>query len=177
MENRITQVDFVVDDGTGWVDCVRWCHARQETEEMEAVKLGMYVRLHGHLKIFQGKRSVNVFSVRPVTDFNEIVHHFTECMYVHMYNTKLRGGSITQDTATPRPQMPYSTMPTPAKPYQTGPSNQVLDKINLEFNFTCSFVVLLSYSQNLFQFPNQFNDSMHGVKQTVLNYLNQPMHM
>jgi replication factor A2 len=90
MENRITQVDFVVDDGTGWVDCVRWCHARQETEEMEAVKLGMYVRLHGHLKIFQGKRSVNVFSVRPVTDFNEIVHHFTECMYVHMYNTKLR---------------------------------------------------------------------------------------
>ncbi|KAG7629820.1 Nucleic acid-binding OB-fold [Arabidopsis suecica] len=150
MENRITQVDFVVDDGTGWVDCVRWCHARQETEEMEAVKLGMYVRLHGHLKIFQGKRSVNVFSVRPVTDFNEIVHHFTECMYVHMYNTKLRGGSITQDTATPRPQMPYSTMPTPAKPYQTGPSNQ---------------------------FPNQFNDSMHGVKQTVLNYLNQPMHM
>jgi replication factor A2 len=24
MENRITQVDFVVDDGTGWVDCVRW---------------------------------------------------------------------------------------------------------------------------------------------------------
>ncbi|CAA0381148.1 Nucleic acid-binding OB-fold [Arabidopsis suecica] len=150
MENRITQVDFVVDDGTGWVDCVRWCHARQETEEMEAVKLGMYVRLHGHLKIFQGKRSVNVFSVRPVTDFNEIVHHFTECMYVHMYNTKLRGGSITQDTATPRPQMPYSTMPTPAKPYQTGPSNQ---------------------------FPNQFNDSMHGVKQTVLNYLNQPMHI
>jgi len=73
--------------------------------------------------------------------------------------------------------MPYSTMPTPAKPYQTGPSNQVFDKINLEFNFICSFVVLLSYSQNLFQFPNQFNDSMHGVKQTVLNYLNQPMHM
>ncbi|CAL9219361.1 unnamed protein product [Arabidopsis halleri] len=150
MENRITQVDFVVDDGTGWVDCVRWCHERQETEEMEAVKLGMYVRLHGHLKIFQGKRSVNVFSIRPITDFNEIVHHFTECMYVHMYNTKLRGGSITQATATPRPQMPYSTMPTPAKPYQTGPSNQ---------------------------FPNQFNDPMHGVKQNVLNYLNQPMHL
>jgi len=29
-------------------------------------RLGMYVRLHGHLKIFQGKRSVNVFSVRFV---------------------------------------------------------------------------------------------------------------
>lgn len=26
----------------------------------------MYVRLHGHLKIFQGKRSVNVFSIRCV---------------------------------------------------------------------------------------------------------------
>lgn len=70
------------------------CHERQETEEMEAVKyvsaftfvdsliwysinsflifhicfrLGMYVRLHGHLKSFQGKRSVNVFSIRFVS--------------------------------------------------------------------------------------------------------------
>ncbi|ESQ49815.1 hypothetical protein EUTSA_v10021296mg [Eutrema salsugineum] len=150
MENRITQVDFVVDDGTGCVECVRWCHERQETEEIEAIKLGMYVRLHGHLKSFQGKRSVNVFSIRPVTDFNEIVHHFAECIYVHMYNTKSRGGSISQATVTPRPQMPYSTMPTPAKPYQTGPSNQ---------------------------FPNQFNDPLHGFKQMILNYLNQPMHL
>ncbi|CAN6926966.1 unnamed protein product [Brassica oleracea] len=149
IENRITQVDFVVDDGTGCVECIRWCHERQETEEMEAVRLGMYVRLHGHLKSFQGKRSMNVFSVRPITDFNEIVHHFTECMYVHMYNTKPRGGSITQATETPRPQ-PYSTMPTPARPFQTGPSNQ---------------------------FSNQFNDPMHGVRQTVLNYLNRPMHL
>ncbi|CAN7075888.1 unnamed protein product [Brassica oleracea var. botrytis] len=149
IENRITQVDFVVDDGTGCVECIRWCHERQETEEMEAVRLGMYVRLHGHLKSFQGKRSMNVFSVRPITDFNEIVHHFTECMYVHMYNTKPRGGSITQATETPRPQ-PYSTMPTPARPFPTGPSNQ---------------------------FSNQFNDPMHGVRQTVLNYLNRPMHL
>ncbi|CAF2374971.1 hypothetical protein BRARA_A03856 [Brassica rapa] len=149
IENRITQVDFVVDDGTGCVECIRWCHERQETEEMEAVRLGMYVRLHGHLKSFQGKRSMNVFSVRPITDFNEIVHHFTECMYVHMYNTKPRGGSITQATETPRPQ-PYSSMPTPARPFQTGPSNQ---------------------------FSNQFNDPMHGVRQTVLNYLNRPMHL
>lgn len=146
IENRITQVDFVVDDGTGCVECIRWCHERQETEEMEAVRLGMYVRLHGHLKSFQGKRSMNVFSVRPVTDFNEIVHHFTECIYVHMYNTKPRGGSVTQATETPRPQMPYSTTPTPARPFQTGPSNQ-------------------------------FNDPMHGVRQTVLNYLNRPMHL
>ncbi|KAJ4886288.1 Replication protein A 32 kDa subunit B [Raphanus sativus] len=146
IENRITQVDFVVDDGTGCVECIRWCHERQETEEMEAVRLGMYVRLHGHLKSFQGKRSMNVFSVRPVTDFNEVVHHFTECIYVHMYNTKPRGGSVTQATETPRPQMPYSTTPTPARPFQTGPSNQ-------------------------------FNDPMHGVRQTVLNYLNRPMHL
>ncbi|CAH8331850.1 unnamed protein product [Eruca vesicaria subsp. sativa] len=149
MENRITQVDFVIDDGTGCVECIRWCHERQETEEMEAVRLGMYVRLHGHLKSFQGKRSMNVFSVRPVTDFNEIVHHFTECIYVHMYNTKPRGGSVTQATETPMPQMP-STTPTPARPFQTGPSNQ---------------------------FSNQFNDPMHGVRQTVLNYLNRPIHL
>ncbi|CAH2055254.1 unnamed protein product [Thlaspi arvense] len=148
MENRITQAALNVSDGVmnvkklkKWKQSVYICY-----------RLGMYVRLHGHLKSFQGKRSVNVFSIRPVTDFNEIVHHFTECIYVHMYNTKSRGGSVTQATATAtaRPQMPYSTMPTPANPYQTGPSNQ---------------------------FPNQFNDPMHGVKQAVINYLNQPMHL
>ena len=29
-------------------------------------------------------------SSRPLTDFNEITNHFTECIYVHLYNTKLR---------------------------------------------------------------------------------------
>ncbi|CAH2069179.1 unnamed protein product, partial [Thlaspi arvense] len=141
MENIITQVDFVVDDGTGCIEYNCWCYERQETE-VEAVRLGMYVRLHGHLKNFQGKRSVNVFSVRPVTDFNEIVHHFTECISVHMYNTKWLCYSGYCYC--------YSTTPTPANPYQTGPSNQL---------------------------PNQFNDPMHGVKQEVMNYLNQPMHL
>ncbi|XP_010525055.1 PREDICTED: replication protein A 32 kDa subunit B [Tarenaya hassleriana] len=144
MENRITQVDFVIDDGTGRVECVRWVHERQDTDEIEAVSLGMYVRVHGHLKSFQGKRSLNIFSIRPVTDFNEVVHHFIECMYVHMYNSKLRGGN------TPKSQMPYSTTPSSAKGYQAGPSNQ---------------------------FAGQHNDAMHGIRQMVLNYLNQPAHL
>ncbi|CAH2079710.1 unnamed protein product [Thlaspi arvense] len=137
MENTITHVDFVVDNGTGCIEYNCWCHERQETE-VEAVRLGMYVRLHGHLKSFQGKQSVNVFSVRPVTDFNEIVHHFTECISVHMYNTKSRAPNDVFNNANPCKSIP------------TGPSNQ---------------------------FPNQFNDPMHGVKQEVMNYLNQPMHL
>ncbi|CAH2052614.1 unnamed protein product [Thlaspi arvense] len=138
MENRITQVHFVVDDGTDCIEYNCWCHECQETE-VGAVRLGMYVRLHGHLKSFQGKRSVNVFSVRPVIDFNEFVHHFTECIYVHMYNTKSWAPNAVFNYANPS-----------ANPYQTGPSNQ---------------------------FPNQFNDPMYGVKQEVMNYLNQPMHL
>lgn len=45
---------------------------------------------------------------------------------------------------------------------------------NSNYMLFCGPLKLL---KNLFQFPNQFNDPMHGVKQTVLNYLNQPMHL
>ncbi|EEF31344.1 conserved hypothetical protein, partial [Ricinus communis] len=53
----------------------------------------------------------------PITDFNEITSHFIECIYVHFYNTKIRG-------ATTQPQLASSTMNTPLKGYQTGPQNQ-----------------------------------------------------
>ncbi|KAF7815244.1 replication protein A 32 kDa subunit B-like [Senna tora] len=61
---RITDVAFVLDDGTGRIECNKWLQEAVDSIEMEGISDGMYVRLHGHLKGFQGKMTVNVFSLR-----------------------------------------------------------------------------------------------------------------
>ncbi|KAK9275273.1 hypothetical protein L1049_022535 [Liquidambar formosana] len=143
---RVTDVTFVLDDGTGRIDCNKWVNEAVDTKEMEGILDGMYVRVHGHLKGFQGKRNLNAFSIRPVTDFNEIATHFIECMYVHLYNTKVRklqGGIPTQS------QMTNPAINTPLKGFQAAaPSNQ---------------------------FSGQYSvDGLKGIDQMVIEYLQQP---
>ncbi|MFS7944502.1 putative replication protein A [Helianthus anomalus] len=116
---RVTDVSFVLYDGTGRIDCNRWVHEAVDTKEMEAILEGMYVRVHGQLKGFQGKKQLVVFGIKPVTDFDEITHHFVECIYVHSYNTKLMK---QQPSSSNQTHMPGSAVTT--QTYQTAPSNQ-----------------------------------------------------
>ncbi|KAH7544666.1 hypothetical protein FEM48_Zijuj01G0010000 [Ziziphus jujuba var. spinosa] len=105
---RITDFTFVLDDGTGRIDCNKWSHEPIDTNEMEGILDGMYVCVHGRLKSFQNKTSLNVFSIRPVDDYNEIASHFIECIYVHFYNSRLRkpqGAVSTQPPATSAPNL------------------------------------------------------------------------
>ncbi|KAM7267262.1 hypothetical protein ACFE04_009428 [Oxalis oulophora] len=119
-ERNITEVVFLVDDGTGQIECTKWVQERIDSNEVDQILVGMYVRVHGHLKGILNKRTLNAYSIRPVTDFNEITTHFIECVYVHVYNTKIRGGS----TSAFRPQMTNPNMGTPSKGYQANTSNQ-----------------------------------------------------
>ncbi|KAI3772074.1 hypothetical protein L6452_03248 [Arctium lappa] len=116
---RVTDVSFVLDDGTGRIDCNRWVNDPVDTKEMEAMVDGTYVRVHGQLKGFQGKKQLIVFGIKPVTDFDEITHHFVECIYVHSYNTKL---TKLQASSSNQAHIPISAVNTPS--YQTAPSNQ-----------------------------------------------------
>ncbi|GKV00457.1 hypothetical protein SLEP1_g13141 [Rubroshorea leprosula] len=103
IDNAVTDYTFRVDDGTGWIDCTKWVHEHVESAEVEAISVGKYVRVHGQLKSIQSRKTLNTFSIRPLTDFNQITSHFLECIYVHLYNTKLRG-------TTTQPQMTNSTI-------------------------------------------------------------------
>ncbi|KAK1317675.1 Replication protein A 32 kDa subunit A [Acorus calamus] len=60
---RVTDVSFTLDDGTGRIDVNRWVNEAAETNEMAAITNGMYVKVNGNLKGFQGKRHVVAFSV------------------------------------------------------------------------------------------------------------------
>uniref|UniRef100_R7W0W4 Replication factor A protein 2 n=1 Tax=Aegilops tauschii TaxID=37682 RepID=R7W0W4_AEGTA len=76
MSSRETDVSFTLDDGTGKIDLVRW-H-------------GVYVRVHVNIMGFQAQKHGFARSIRPVTNFNEVVLHFIECMHVHMENTQTK---------------------------------------------------------------------------------------
>lgn len=142
---RVTAVSFVLDDGTGRIDCHRWVNEAVDTREMEQLLNGMYVKVHGHLKGFQGKKQLMVYSVRPITDYNEVPNHFAECIYVHCYNTKQRK---LQDAGQVPGHIPNSSVNTPSKGFQSNPSNQ---------------------------FSVQYDmDGVKGIDKMVLNYLQQP---
>ncbi|KAG2660061.1 hypothetical protein PVAP13_1KG394300 [Panicum virgatum] len=91
---RVTDVQFTLDDGTGKIDVNRWENESSDTKEMADVNDGNYVIVNGGLKGFQGKRHVVAYSVRRVTNFNDITHHFLHCIYVHLELTRSKATSF-----------------------------------------------------------------------------------
>ncbi|KAF9593290.1 hypothetical protein IFM89_021046 [Coptis chinensis] len=75
---RATDVSFSIDDGTGRLVCHRWLNESIDSKEMEEIQDGMYVRVHGALKVFQGKIQLNTFSIRYA--IHELIKLF-ECKY------------------------------------------------------------------------------------------------
>ncbi|KAK1269647.1 Replication protein A 32 kDa subunit A [Acorus gramineus] len=120
---RVTDVSFTLDDGTGRIDVNRWVNEAAETNEMAAITNGMYVKVNGNLKGFQGKRHVVAFSVRPVTDFNDITNHFLECIHIHLCNTRLQRQSGDQGQLQTNPIM-NTPLQSGYKGHQTPVSNQ-----------------------------------------------------
>ncbi|XP_061364344.1 replication protein A 32 kDa subunit A [Gastrolobium bilobum] len=111
---RNTDVDFILDDGTGRIKCRRWVNETFDTKEMEEIMDGMYVRVYGHLKSFQGVRQLVAFSVRPVTNFDEISFHFIDCIHNHL-RSKVKVEGIT--SAHPSSD---SSLNTPVRNASTG---------------------------------------------------------
>ncbi|PKA51398.1 Replication protein A 32 kDa subunit A [Apostasia shenzhenica] len=87
---RVTDVSFTIDDGTGRMDISRWANESSDSDEVASFQNGMYVKVHGHLRGFHGKRHALAFSVQPITDFNDVVLHYIECMHAHMVHIKLK---------------------------------------------------------------------------------------
>ncbi|KAM0837304.1 hypothetical protein ACQ4PT_061747 [Festuca glaucescens] len=59
---RATDVTFTLDDGTGRIDFIRWVNDAADSAETAAIQ--------------------------PVTDYSEVPLHFTQCVQMHMENTK-----------------------------------------------------------------------------------------
>lgn len=141
-EERASDVNFTLDDGTGRVVCKRWASEVFDTREMEAIQDGMYVRLIGNLKSFQGKKQIVAFSVRPVTNFDEVTCHYIECIYFHLQNSK----SQVQGFASTQPQMvdssPNTSVRTSSSGYQTAPTNLSSSQFGIDGLKDCDQMIL-----------------------------------
>ncbi|CAM6094748.1 unnamed protein product [Calypogeia fissa] len=93
-EEKATDVSFQLDDFTGRIEVKKWIDGQdsEELSDLRNLRNESYVRVHGHLRSFQGKRNVVAFSVRAIEDFNEITFHFLECIFVHLTQTKKTQG-------------------------------------------------------------------------------------
>ncbi|KAM0973770.1 hypothetical protein ACFX2I_016933 [Malus domestica] len=139
---RNTDVDFTVDDGTGRIKCRRWVNENFDSREMQEIEDGMYVRVNGHLKVFQGVRQIVAFSVRPVKNFDEVAFHFIECIHTHLLTSKLQ----LQGNAATQAQPMDSSLNTPVRSgstgYQTAPSNQFSGQVSVDGLKSCDQLVL-----------------------------------
>jgi len=89
---RIMSVDvqsshtsYRISDDTGSLDAKQWSNDDQQSQGANLSE-GTWVHIFGRINSFQGKCSVNVFDLYPVTNFNEITHHFTEVIFAHLMN-------------------------------------------------------------------------------------------
>ncbi|KAF5461513.1 hypothetical protein F2P56_017609 [Juglans regia] len=145
---RNTDIGFTIDDGTGRIGCRRWMNENFDTIEMEEILDGMYVRVNGHLKSFKGVKQLVAFSVRPVTNFDEVTFHFIDCIHNYLQSkSQLQG-------VTPTQMQPVDTSLSPSvksasSGYQTAPSSQFSGQ-----------------SSNI--------DGVKSCDQLVIDYLQQP---
>lgn len=83
-----TNVMYKVDDRTGpWIEVRKWLEEQEteaEIEKRSECREGIYVRVVGHLRSFKQQKSVIVFSIRPVLNFNEITSHLMETLHAYL---------------------------------------------------------------------------------------------
>ncbi|GAB4836892.1 hypothetical protein Ancab_001803 [Ancistrocladus abbreviatus] len=148
---RVTDVTFAFDDGTGRIGCKRWLNELFDRKQMEAIEDGIYVQLIGHLKSFQDRPQIVAFSLRPVTNFNEISHHFIECIHNHAQLSRVKGDSLTQR------QTVHSSQSLPVKSESNGfhstPPNQLSVQMSVDGLKACDQMILdyLQQPSNLAQ--------------------------
>ncbi|XP_055081338.1 replication protein A 32 kDa subunit-like isoform X2 [Periophthalmus magnuspinnatus] len=78
-----TYNQYSVDDMTGPPLTVRqWVNADDASDQLE-LQPGVYVKVHGSLRVFQGKKSLLAMNIHCLKDLNEITSHMLEVVYAH----------------------------------------------------------------------------------------------
>lgn len=75
---------YYVDDMTGPPLPVRQWINTEDSPGAATPEPGMYVKVHGSLRIFQGKKSLLAMDIRCVKDLNEITSHMLEVVHAHL---------------------------------------------------------------------------------------------
>ncbi|NWR55054.1 RFA2 protein, partial [Bucorvus abyssinicus] len=84
-EKAPTNIHYKVDDMTAApMDVRQWVDTDEAGGENVVVPPGTYVKVAGHLRSFQNKRSLVAFKVMPLEDMNALTAHILETVNAHM---------------------------------------------------------------------------------------------
>ncbi|CAI0427724.1 unnamed protein product [Linum tenue] len=169
-EDKVSDYTLLVDDGTGVMECCKWFQEPLDTEEAEGISIGTYVRVHGHLRGLQGRRFINVFSIRPVTDFNEVVSHLIECIYVHFYNTKMKGVAAQPPPLT-------NSIPPSSSNFSRGLQSASLNQPTAAFQGSDRINNLRQKILDVIHQPQHLNNEEGVHRDVIARQLNLPMHI
>ncbi|XP_042297144.1 replication protein A 32 kDa subunit [Sceloporus undulatus] len=94
-EKAPTNILYKVDDMTaGPMDVRQWVDTDEEGSENIVVPPGTYVKVAGHLRSFQNKKSLVAFKIMPLEDMNEFTMHMLEVVNAHMMHRKSNMSSV-----------------------------------------------------------------------------------
>ncbi|XP_075459891.1 replication protein A 32 kDa subunit isoform X1 [Ascaphus truei] len=84
-EKAPTNILYKVDDMTAApMDIRQWVDTDEASSENIVVPPGSYVKVAGHLRSFQNKKSLVAFKIVPIEDMNEFISHMLEVVHSHM---------------------------------------------------------------------------------------------
>ncbi|KAM9532367.1 replication protein A 32 kDa subunit [Guaruba guarouba] len=84
-EKAPTNILYKVDDMTAApMDVRQWVDTDEAGSENVVVPPGTYVKVAGHLRSFQNKRSLVAFKIMPLENMNEFTTHMVEIVNAHM---------------------------------------------------------------------------------------------
>ncbi|XP_028675301.2 replication protein A 32 kDa subunit [Erpetoichthys calabaricus] len=91
-EKAPTNILYKVDDMTSsLMDVRQWVDTDEAGSESIVIPPGTYVKVTGHLRSFQGKKSLVAFKIAPLEDMNELISHILEVVQAHMILSKPQG--------------------------------------------------------------------------------------
>jgi len=117
--SQMTHINYILNDGTGSMEVRQWIDPEDKSDftasSRAKLRENVYVRDIGQLRSFQDQRSVVVFRIIPIENYNEVVFHFLEVLYVSLNNSRstslpaMKTGSSLVNTSDSTPNSSSSS--------------------------------------------------------------------
>jgi len=81
-----------IDDGTGVIQASIWASDDEPAllaAQRQGIQENVYVKCFGGVRRFNNEWSINSYQMAPIKDFNEITHHFLQCIFVRLQMVSL----------------------------------------------------------------------------------------
>lgn len=96
IESHATNVVYKVSDGSGTVECKAFVDKEAKSPKFPDCVERSLVCCNGNIRSYEGNKSIMIYSMYVVRDWNQLTQHLLECIHVHLKNTRGPVGANAQ---------------------------------------------------------------------------------